>query len=251
MNNNSYTFFDVQQRLRNIDNRQIAKWCECHNISEPNKTLWTGKQLTDICSFFANYRSDLDMDKPMYDTRIAELFIESTKSKIQRALQFAPEFKPKKRVDQRAFKWTLWEINRLSVKVTGKDIDLKNAACALETGTILNKPYTGGNSILSEIDELLSVHDRMWTEPSIRNYVEAKEIFDRYTEKDLSVIFGEVLRRFKFSYIAENVRGCQTQTLTAIKQGSLKGLDSFKMTFEVYLRLLKFAKENNCPLQTV
>lgn len=250
MNNNSYTFFDVKQHLRNIDDRQIIKWCECHNIEDPSKILWTGKQFKDICDFFSNYRSDLNMDDPIYDTRMAHLFIGSTNGKIQGVLRFSPELKPKIK-QERAYRWTLWEINRLAVKVTGKDINLNDVGCALESNTVLNQPYTGGSSILSEIDELLNVQDRMWYDSSIRHYVQAKEKFDRYTEKDLSVIFGEVLRRFKFSYIAENVRGCQTQTLTAIKQGSLKGLDSFKMTFEVYLRLLKFAKENNCPLQTV
>lgn len=251
MNNQSFSFFTVKQRLHNIDDKYIMKWSECHNISNPVNANWTEKQLTDICNFFSHYRSDLDMDEPKFDSRVAKSFIDSTPAKIQATLHCHPELKPDKRVEQRAFRWTLWEINRLSVKLTGKDIDLKNVDCALESGTVLNQPYTGDSSILSEIDELLNVQDRMWYDSSIRHYVNAKEKFDGYTEKDLSVIFGEVLRRFKFSYIVENVRGCQTQTLTAIKQGSLKGLDSFKMTFEVYLRLLKFAKENNCPLQTV
>lgn len=250
MNNNSYTFFDVKQHLRNIKDSQIAKWCECHSISDPSKILWTDKQFKDICDFFSNYRSDLDMDEPVYDTRMAHLFIGSTDGKIQGALRFSPELKPKKK-QERAYRWTLWEINRLAVKVTGKDINLNDVGCALESDTVLDMPYTGGDNILSEIDELLDVQKRMWTDSSIWHYMRAKEKFNSYTEKDLSVIFGELLRRFKFSYIVENVQGCQTQTLTAIKQGSLKGLDRFKMSFEIYLRLIKFAKENGCPILRV
>lgn len=247
--NNKYNFNSVKRRL-NIDDSLIIKWAGCHNMPDPVHTDWTEKQVTGICDFFSHYRSGINMDAPMFDTRTVQQFLHTTSGKMKQTLYHSPEFKPLSK-DGCAFRWSVWEINRLNVKITGEDIDLADIGSALDNYTVSGTPYVKSNVILDNVDALLDVHDKVRREPNLYDYLTIKSRFEQYSEKDLSIIFSEVLRRFKFAYIVENVHGCQTQTLTAIKQGTLGGLDRFKMSFDVYLRLIKFAKEHNCPLKQI
>ena len=73
-------------------------------------------------------------------------------------------------------------------------------------------------------------------------------LFDNMTETDLQNFFKPLTERFKFSYITKVIDDIQSQTLTCIKNGKLKGLDKYKLTYKAFLHLCKFAAENNCPL---
>ena len=73
-------------------------------------------------------------------------------------------------------------------------------------------------------------------------------LFDNMTEHDLQEFFKPLTERFKFSYVTKQIKDIQSQTLTCIKNGKLKGLDKYKLTYKAFLHLCKFAAENNCPL---
>lgn len=75
-----------------------------------------------------------------------------------------------------------------------------------------------------------------------------KSLFESMTERDLQLFFEPLTERFKFAYIVKVVGEIQSQTLTCIKKGSLKGMSEYKLTYSAFLKLCKFAAENNCPL---
>lgn len=75
-----------------------------------------------------------------------------------------------------------------------------------------------------------------------------KALFESMTERDLQLFFEPLTERFKFAYIVKVVGEIQSQTLTCIKKGSLKGMSEYKLTYSAFLKLCKFAAENNCPL---
>lgn len=73
-------------------------------------------------------------------------------------------------------------------------------------------------------------------------------LFENMTETDMQEFFKPLTERFKFSYVTKVIEDIQSQTLTCIKNGKLKGLDKYKLTYTAFLHLCKFAAENNCPL---
>ncbi len=75
-----------------------------------------------------------------------------------------------------------------------------------------------------------------------------KYLFDNMSEGDLQKFFESLTERFKYSYIVKEVEEIQSQTLTCIHNGKLKGMSKYKLTYKAFLKLCKFAMENNCPL---
>lgn len=75
-----------------------------------------------------------------------------------------------------------------------------------------------------------------------------RSLFEHMTEKDMQNFFAPMLERFKYAFITKNVSNIQSQTLTCIKNGKLKGISKYQLTYTAFLELCKFAAENNCPL---
>lgn len=157
--NNKYNFDSVKRRLNGIDDSLIIKWADCHNITDPVHTGWTENQVATVCDFFAYYRSDMDMDAPMFDTCTAQQFLRSTgvtDGKMKQTLYYSPEFKPQSK-DGRAFKWSVWEINRLNVKITGRDINLADVGSALDHYRVTPMPFYIGRTSLNMTDKSFSL----------------------------------------------------------------------------------------------
>lgn len=128
---------------------------------------------------------------------------------------------------------------------TNTDTDTTNTIIA-NSKTVSSVPaFSKSNSF--SLDTLIAKAEQ--DETPLGNYYKSqREKFEALTPKDFKIMFRPLVERFKFTYIAE-ITKIQTQTLTCIKQGNLKGLETYQLTFAAFLRLLKFCGENNCPVE--
>ena len=78
-----------------------------------------------------------------------------------------------------------------------------------------------------------------------------KNRFEQMNESALQKLFKPLLERFKFSYICKCVPEIQSQMLTCINKGRLRGMDKYGMDFNAFLKLVKFAHDNCCPLDAI
>lgn len=106
---------------------------------------------------------------------------------------------------------------------------------------------TNPESHTSPIDCLIAMNEAAEKDANFKAYMEMRRLFEQMNESALQHFFAPMLRRFKYSYIVENVKSVQSQTLTCINKGKLRGLDKYKLNFNAFLQLLKFCADNNCP----
>lgn len=99
----------------------------------------------------------------------------------------------------------------------------------------------------SPIDCLIAMNEAAEKDVNFKAYMEMRRLFEAMNESALQHFFAPMLKRFKYSYITENVKSVQSQTLTCINKGKLRGLDKYKLDFNAFLQLLKFCADNNCP----
>lgn len=97
------------------------------------------------------------------------------------------------------------------------------------------------------IDAVIAMNEAAERDKNFKAYMKMRQQFDAMTEKDLQRFFAPMTERFKFKYIISNVKSVQSQTLTCIAKGKLKGLEKYKLSFSAFLELLKFCVDNNCP----
>lgn len=106
---------------------------------------------------------------------------------------------------------------------------------------------TNPESHTSPIDCLIAMNEAAEKDANFKAYMEMRRLFEAMNESALQHFFAPMLKRFKYSYIVENVKSVQSQTLTCINKGKLRGLDKYKLNFNAFLQLLKFCSDNNCP----
>lgn len=110
------------------------------------------------------------------------------------------------------------------------------------------EPVTANpESHTSPIDCLIAMNEAAEKNANFKAYMEMRRLFEQMNETALQHFFAPMLKRFKYSYITENVKSVQSQTLTCINKGKLRGLDKYKLDFNAFLQLLKFCSDNNCP----
>lgn len=110
------------------------------------------------------------------------------------------------------------------------------------------EPVTANpESHTSPIDCLIAMNEAAEKDTNFKAYMEMRRLFEAMNETALQHFFAPMLKRFKYSYITENVKSVQSQTLTCINKGKLRGLDKYKLNFNAFLQLLKFCADNNCP----
>ena len=127
------------------------------------------------------------------------------------------------------------------------DIDHVTNTTNTDTISTVSSAPAFSNSNSFSLDTLIAKAEQ--DETPLGNYYKSqREKFEALTPKDFKIMFRPLVERFKFSYVAE-ITKVQTQTLTCIKQGNLKGLETYQLTFAAFLKLLKFCGENNCPVE--
>lgn len=101
---------------------------------------------------------------------------------------------------------------------------------------------------MSPADMMIAIHHRIEDDVNFKTYMRLSKLYESITEPELQVLFQPILERFKFSYICREVKGLQSQTLTCIARGKLRGLEKYQLTFECFLNLIKFAADNGVEL---
>lgn len=104
---------------------------------------------------------------------------------------------------------------------------------------------------ISPIDVLIQIDKTISEDPNVKAYYDMRNRFDNMNETALQKLFKPLLERFKFSYICKCVPEIQSQMLTCINKGRLRGMDKYGMDFNAFLKLVKFAHDNCCPLDAV
>lgn len=167
-----------------------------------------------------------------------------------------PYLKPKKHINKGrygSYLWTEKEINRFCdfyKKVSRKHTTVTATANSVPTTTPANNALItiSTNDASSMFNTFINIEQEESANENIIANRKFKSLFESMTERDLQVFFEPLTERFKFAYIVKVVGEIQSQTLTCIKKGSLKGMSEYKLTYSAFLKLCKFAADNNCPL---
>lgn len=158
------------------------------------------------------------------------------------------------------FLWTQEEINRLveyrktrHVAIKNENIDTDHAETAIaipETNksTAVSTNTATPEALISMFDAFLEIEQEEQKSENRAANRKFRYLFENMSETDMQEFFKPLTERFKFSYVTKVIEDIQSQTLTCIKRGKLKGIDKYKLTYTAFLHLCKFAAENNCPL---
>lgn len=103
----------------------------------------------------------------------------------------------------------------------------------------------------SPIDCLIAMNDAAERDANFKAYMKMRRLFENMNENDLQRFFAPLLERFKFSYICKCIPEIQSQMLTCIKKGKLRGMEKYGMDFNAFLKLIKFAHDNYVPFDAV
>lgn len=104
---------------------------------------------------------------------------------------------------------------------------------------------------VAPIDVIIQIAEKMTEDPNMKAFYEIKNRFDNMNEAALQKLFAPLLERFKFAYICKCIPEIQSQMLTCINKGRLRGMDKYKLDFNAFLKLIKFAHDNCVPLDAV
>lgn len=148
--------------------------------------------------------------------------------------------------------WTIEQINKISQLRNSNNRTKKNliptAITVTEKTTTVSANTTTSQTLVDMFDAFLEIEkEEEESENKVTNR-KFRYLFDNMSEKDLQEFFKPLTERFKYSYIVKEVEDIQSQTLTCIRKGRLKGMLKYKLTYKAFLKLCKFAAENNCPL---
>lgn len=164
---------------------------------------------------------------------------------------------PKKKSNKGRFGGYLWtkaEVDRLIEYRSGNkntDVTTTETTIAIpETNksTVVSTNTATAEALISMFDAFLEIEQEEQKSENRAANRKFRYLFENMTEKDMQEFFKPLTERFKFSYITKVIDDIQSQTLTCIKNGRLKGIDKYKLTYTTFLHLCKFAAENNCPL---
>ena len=98
---------------------------------------------------------------------------------------------------------------------------------------------------------LIQIDKTINEDPNVKAYYDMRNRFDNMNETALQKLFAPLLERFKFAYICKCIPEIQSQMLTCISKGKLRGMDKYKLDFNAFLKLIKFAHDNYVPLDAV
>ena len=192
-------------------------------------------------------------------TEVAEM-LGISRASVTRYVQNRPELCPNKKNSKGrhgTFLWSQEEIKRL-IEYRSNDNRIKTDNTA-NTETTIAIPETNKTTavstntatteaLISMFDAFLEIEQEEQKSENRAANRKFRYLFENMTEKDMQEFFKPLTERFKFSYVTKVIDDIQSQTLTCIKNGKLKGLDKYKLTYTTFLHLCKFAAENNCPL---
>lgn len=208
------------------------------------------KTLNEIRSALSNFSRDT------FNTKEAAIIMGTTTGAISGYLYLHRELAPQlvKGVKSKEYRWTSEDIIRYSEhKIAyGRTKIAKTTSAPVEhPAPITANPEPVSTEYISPIDMLIQIDKTISEDPNVRAYYDMKNRFDNMNETALQKLFKPLLERFKFSYICKCVPEIQSQMLTCINKGRLRGMDKYGMDFNAFLKLVKFAHDNCCPLDAI
>lgn len=166
-----------------------------------------------------------------------------------------PELRPVTKIEGsrgQKYLWTESEVKRLRKYYTNrrhKSANVNPTTLATPTTsqtTTLATPQT--NTLVDMFNEFINIEQEEQVNENRAANRKFRSLFEHMTERDMQDFFAPMLERFKYAFITKNVNNIQSQTLTCIKNGRLRGISKYQLTYSAFLELCKFAAENNCPL---
>lgn len=179
------------------------------------------------------------------------------KNTVTRYVQSHTELAPKKKSNRGrygGYLWTKAEVDRLIKYRSGnKETDIDHTETVItipETNksTSISTNTATAEALISMFDAFLEIEQEEQKSENRAANRKFRYLFENMSETDMQNFFKPLTERFKFSYVVKQIEDIQSQTLTCIKNGRLKGIDKYKLTYTAFLHLCKFAAENNCPL---
>lgn len=146
--------------------------------------------------------------------------------------------------------------NRFSKDTLNKFKEYLDSKSEISESTAPIAPITAASvsapvEYVSPIDTLIAIDKTINEDPNVKAYYDMKNRFDNMNEVALQKLFAPLLERFKFAYICKCIPEIQSQMLTCIAKGKLRGMDKYKLDFNAFLKLIKFAHDNYVPLDAV
>lgn len=192
------------------------------------------------------------LDKVYTTKQVCEI-LNVSYAAINNYLHRHPDFKPVIKIKgnrgRDSFMWTDEEVNRFRKHHNRKSKKSISKSTTLTTSaqtTTLTTPQT--NTLVDMFNEFINIEAEESKNENRAANRKFRSLFERMTEKDMQNFFAPMLERFKYAFITKNVNNIQSQTLTCIRSGKLKGISKYQLTYSAFLELCKFAAENNCPL---
>lgn len=208
------------------------------------------KTLAEIKAMLNNFSRDT------FNTKEAAIIMGTTTGAISGYLYLHRELAPQlvKGVKSKEYRWTSEDIIRYSEhKIAyGRTKIAKTTSAPVEPPTpITATPELPAAEYVSPIDTLIAIDKTINEDPNVRAYYDMRNRFDNMNEAALQKLFAPLLERFKFAYICRCIPEIQSQMLTCIAKGKLRGMDKYKLDFNAFLKLIKFAHDNYVPLDAV
>lgn len=209
------------------------------------------KTIAEIKAMLNNFSRDT------FNTKEAAIIMGTTTGAISGYLYLHRELAPQlaKGVKGKEFLWTPADIIRYSEHKIAygrtKTAKTDPAPVSVSPAPITATPELPAAEYVSPIDTLIAIDKTINEDPNVRAYYDMKNRFDNMNEVALQKLFKPLLERFKFSYICKCIPEIQSQMLTCINKGKLRGMDKYKLDFNAFLKLIKFAHDNCVPLDAV
>lgn len=188
------------------------------------------------------------MEKLFTTAQVAVILNISHKT-LSSYLAYHPELKPEKwGRGGRLSVFTVDEIRRIA-KVRGivlSDGFAKTETAISESAMMPAPAETAGYT--SPIDMLITIDKTINEDPNVKAYYDMKNTFENMNEQAIQKLFAPLLERFKYAYICKVIPEIQSQLLTCISRGKLRGMTKYKLDFNAFLKLIKFAHDNYVPL---
>lgn len=195
----------------------------------------------------------VELDKVYTTSQVCKI-LSINKYNLNSYLHLHPALKPSIKIEGAGngkFMWTESEVKRLRKYYTNRrhksaNVNPTTLATPTTSQTTLATPQT--NTLVDMFNEFINIETEEQANENRAANRKFRSLFEKMTEKDMQRFFAPMLERFKYAFITRNVNNVQSQTLTCIKNGKLKGISKYQLTYSAFLELCKFAAENNCPL---
>lgn len=197
-------------------------------------------------------------NKELFNSSRAAEIVGIPRNTLINYISYHKELRPSMRTQTRQgeFLWTKDEIIRFA-EYRARYLNCKTSSVSTAATTATPESAPAEDTVLATVNPdnpfsiLKAMNKACEQDSNFKAMMKLRSEFEHMNEQQLQIRFSEMLKRFKFKYITENVKSVQSQTLTCIAKGKLRGIDRYKLSFNSYLELLEFCYNNSCPVAEI